>query len=154
MTTVDKNVYFNVLHDIVDKYNNTRHSLIKRKPKDVTDDSFVEYNEESNKKDFKFKIGDHISISKYKSIFAKGCTPNWSEETFIVKKTKNIVPWTYVVSDLNGEEIVGSFYEKELQKTHQKEFKIEKVIKMKENKLYVKWKVMIILLTVGLIKKT
>ena len=71
-TTVDKNVYFNVLHDIVDKYNNTQHSLIKRKPKDVTDDSLVEYNEESNKKDFKFKIGDHISISKYKSIFAKG----------------------------------------------------------------------------------
>ena len=72
----------------------------------------------------------------------------------LLKNIKNAVPWTYVISDLNGEEIVGSFYEKELQKTHQKEFKIEKVIKMKGNKLYVKWKVMIILLTVGLIKNT
>ena len=71
MTTVGKNVYFNVLYDIVDKYNNTQHSLIKRKPKDVTDNFFVDYNEESNKKDFKFKIGDHVSISKYKSIFCK-----------------------------------------------------------------------------------
>ena len=53
---------------------------------------------------------------------------------------KNAVPWTYIISDLNGEEIVGSFYEKELQKTNQKEFRIEKVVKRKGNKLYVKWK--------------
>ena len=72
--------------------------------------------------------------------FAKGYKPNWSEEIFIMKKTKNTVPWTYVISDLNGEEIVGSFYEKELQKTNKKEFRIEKVIKRKGNKLYVKWK--------------
>ena len=67
-------------------------------------------------------------------------TPNWSEEIFIVKKIKNAVPWTYIISDLNGEGIVGSFYEKELQKTNQREFRIEKVIKRKGNKLYVKWK--------------
>ena len=85
MTTVGKNVYFNVLDDIVDKYNNTYHSSIKMKPKDVTDDSFV-FSEESNKKDPKFKIGDHVRISKYKNIFAKGYTPNWSEEIFFVKK--------------------------------------------------------------------
>ena len=66
--------------------------------------------------------------------------PNWSEEIFFVKKIKSTVPWTYVISDLNGEEIVGSFYEKELQKTNHKEFRIEKVIKRKGNKLYVKWK--------------
>ena len=94
ITSISKNVYFNVLDDIVDKYNNTYHSSIKIKPKDVGDDSFAEYNEESNKKDPKFKVGDHISISKYKNIFAKGYTPNWSEEIFIVKKIKNTVPWT------------------------------------------------------------
>ena len=111
MTTVGKNVYFNVL-DIVDKYNNTWHSSIKMKPKDVTNDSFAEYGEESNKKDPKFKVGDHVRISKYKNIFAKGYTSNWSEEIFVVKNIKNTVPWTYVISDLNGEKIVGSFYER------------------------------------------
>ena len=110
------------------------------KPIDVGDDSFAEYKEESDEKDPKFKVGDHVSISKYKNIFAKGYNPNWSEEIFFIKKIKNTVPWTYVISDLNGEEILGSFYEKELQKANQKEFRIEKVIKRKENKLYVKWK--------------
>ena len=110
------------------------------KPIDVGDDSFAEYNEESNEKDPKFKVGDHVRISKLKNVFAKRYTPNWSEEIFIIKKIKNTVPWTYVISDLNGEEIVGSFYEKELQKTNQREFIIQKVIKRKGNKLYVKWK--------------
>ena len=72
------------------------------------------------KKDLKFKVGNHVGISKYKKIFAWGYTSNWSEEVFVVSKIKNTVPWTYVVSDLNGEEITGSFYEKELQKTSQK----------------------------------
>ena len=110
------------------------------KPGDVKDDSFAEYNEESNEKDPKFKAGDHVRISKFKNVFAKGYTLNWSEEIFIVKKIKNTVPWTYMINDLNGEEIVGSSYEKEFQKTNQKEFRIEKVIKRKGNKLYVKWK--------------
>ena len=83
------------------------------KPIDVGDDSFAEYNEESNEKDPKFKAGDHVRISKYKNIFAKGYTPYWREEIFDVKKTQT-VPWTYVISDLKKEEIVGSFYEKEL----------------------------------------
>ena len=108
------------------------------KPTDVKNDSFVEYNEEYNEKDPKFKMNDHVRISKYKNIFAKGYAPNWSEE--ICCKKKNTVPWTCVISDLNGDEIVGSFYEKELQKTNQKEFRIEKVIKKKGNKLYLKWK--------------
>ena len=140
VTTIGKNVYFNVLDDIVDKYNNSFNSLIKMKPKDVTDDSFVEYSEETNKKSPKFKVGDHVRISKYKSIFAKGYTPNWSEEVFVVNEVQNTVPWTYLINDLNGEEIKGSFYEKELQKTDQKEFRIEKVIKKKADKSYVKWK--------------
>ena len=129
-----------MLDDIVDKYNNTVHKTIKMKPIDVTDDSFVEYNEESNKKDPKFKVGDHVRISKYKNIFAKGYAPNWSEEVFVVSKIKNTVPWTYVINDLNGEEITGSFYEKELQKTNQKKFRIEKVLKRKGEKVYVKFK--------------
>ena len=112
MTAISKNVYFDVLDDIVDEYNNKYPRKIKMKTIDVKDDSFAEYNGESNEKDPKFKVGDHVRISKYKNIFAKGYTPNWSEEIFVVKKIKNTVPWTYVISDLNGEEIVRSFFEK------------------------------------------
>ena len=79
MTAISKNVYFDVLDYIVNKYDTTVHKTIKMKPVDVTDDSFVEYNEESNKKDPKFKVGDLVKISKYKNIFAKGYAPNWSE---------------------------------------------------------------------------
>ena len=124
------------------KYNNTVHRTIKIKLLEVTDGYYPEYNENSmhsNKKDPKFKVGDYVRISKYKNIFAKWYTPNWSEEVFVINKIKNTVPWTYVISDLNGEEITGSFYEKELQKTSQKEFRIEKVLKRKGDKLYVKW---------------
>ena len=86
------------------------------------------------------KIGNRVRISKYKNIFAKGYNANWSEEVFVVSKIKNIVLWTYNISDLNVEEITEAFYEKELQKTNQKKFKIEKVIKTKGDKLYVQWK--------------
>ena len=140
MAAISKNVYFNVLNDVVDEYNNKYHRTIKMKPIDVKSDSFAEYKEESNEKHPKFKVNDHVRISKYKNIFAKGYAPNWSEEIFVIKKIKNTVPWTYVISDLNGEEIVGSFYEKELQKTNQNEFRIEKIIKWKGNKLCFKWK--------------
>ena len=83
MTAVSKNVYFDMLDDIVNKYNNTVHKTIKMKPIDITDDSYVEYNKDFNKKDLKFKVGDHVRISKYKKNFAKGYTSNWSEEVFI-----------------------------------------------------------------------
>ena len=119
MAVISKNVYFDLLDDIVDKYNNTVHKTIKMKPVDITDNSYAECNEDFNKKDPKLKVGDHVRISKYKNIFAKGYTPNWSEKVFVVSKIKNIVPWTHVASDLTGEEITGSFYEKELQKTSQ-----------------------------------
>ena len=92
------------------------------------------------KKSPKIKVNDHIRISKYKNIFAKGYVLNWSEEVFIVNKIKNTVPWAYTINDLNGELITGTFYENELQKTNQKEFRIEKVLKTKGDKLYVKWK--------------
>ena len=139
-TAISKNVYFDVLYDIVDKYNNTVHRTIKMKTIDVMGDSYAECNGDFNKKDPEFKVGDHVRISKYKNIFAKGYAPNWSEEVFVVSKIKNTVPWTYVINDLNGEEITGSFYEKELQKASQKEFRIEKVLKRKGDKLYVRWK--------------
>ena len=96
---------------------------------------------EVNDKDPKFKIGDHVRISKCKNIFAKGYTPHWSEEVFVIKKVKNTVLWTYVINDLNRDEIIVTFYEKELQTTNQQEFRIEKVIQRKGDKLYVKWKV-------------
>ena len=88
IAAISKNVYFDVLDDIVDEYNNTYHRTIKMKPIDVGDDSFAEYNEESNEKYPKFKVGDHFRISKFKNVFAKGYTPNWSEEIFVVQKIK------------------------------------------------------------------
>ena len=140
MTSVSKNVYINKLDDTVGEYNNTYHRRIKMKSDDVKDNTYTDFKMEVNNKDPKFKVGDHVRVSKYKNIFAKRYAPNWSEEVFVIKKVKNTVPWTYVINDLNGEEIIGTFYEKELQKTNQKEFRIEKVIKRKDDKLYVKWK--------------
>ena len=96
------------------------------KPVDVEDDSFAEYNEKSNKKDPKFRVGDHVKISKYKDIFAKGYAPNWSEEIFVVKRIENAVPWTYVISDLNGEEIVGSFMKMNCKKLIKKNLELKK----------------------------
>ena len=107
---------------------------------DVTSDFYAEQNEDSNEKGPYLKIGNHVRISKYKIIFAKEQTQNWSEEVFVASKIKNTVPWTYVISDVNGEKIAGSFYEKDLQKTSQEKFRIEKVLKIKGDKLYVKWK--------------
>ena len=108
MTAISKNVYVDVLDDIVNKYNNMVHKTIKMKPIDITDDYFAEYNEKSNKKYPKFKVGNHVRISKYKNIFAKGYAPNWSEKVFVINKINNTVSWTFSISDLNGEEITGS----------------------------------------------
>ena len=113
---------------------------LKMKPIDVKDNIHIDFGREINDNHPKFKVGDHVRISKYKNIFAKGYTPYWFEEVVAITKIKNTVPWTYVIDDLNGEEIIGTFYEKELQKIDQQEFRIEKVIKKKGDKLYVKWK--------------
>ena len=91
MTADSKNIYFDVWDDIVNKYNNTLHRTIKMKAIDVTSDSYAEYNEDSNLTKPKFKVGDHVRISEYKNIFAKGYTQNWSEEVFIVSKIKDTV---------------------------------------------------------------
>ena len=119
MGAVSKNVYFDVLDDILNKYNNTVHRTIKMKPIDVTADSYAKYNEDFNLTKPKFKVGDHVRISKYKNIFAKGYTQDWLEEFFVFSKIEDTVPWIYVISDFNGELITGGFYEKELQKTIQ-----------------------------------
>ena len=116
MTATGKNVYYDVLDDVVNKYNNTKHSTIKMKPIDVKDNNKIVYIDEHNEKDSRFKVGDRVRISKFKNIFAKGYTPNWSKEIFIVDKINDTVPYTYNIKDLNDEEIIGSFYDRELQK--------------------------------------
>ena len=116
MTATGKNVYYHVLDDVVNKYNNTKHSTIKMKPIDVKNNKRV-YIDEHNEKDSRFKVGDRVRISRYKNIFAKGYTPNWSKEIFIVDKINDTVPYTYNLKDLNDEEIIGSFYDIELQKS-------------------------------------
>ena len=124
MTSISKNVYIVKLDDIVHKYNNKKHKTIKMKLINVKDNTYVDFGKEANDNDPKFKVGDHVRISKYKNIFAKGYTPNWSEEIFVIKKIRNTVPWTYVIDDLNGEEITGAPYENKLQKIDQQEFRM------------------------------
>ena len=140
MPFVTKTVYIDKLDDIVDEYNNTYHRTIKMKPTEVKDNTYINYVKDVIDKDPKLKVGDHVRISKYKNIFAKGYTPNCSEDVFAIKEVKNTVPWPYVINDLNGEESIWIFYEKELQETNRQGFRIEKVIKRKGNKVYVKWK--------------
>ena len=140
LSLTSKNAYIDKLDDIVNEYDNTHHGTIKIKPIDVKDNIYIDFGQEVNDNDPKFKVSDHVRISKYKNIFAKGYTPNWSEEVFAIKKIKNTAPWTYFINDLNIEEIVRTFYEKELQKIDQQEFRIEKIIRKKGDKLYVKWK--------------
>ena len=116
MTAIRKNVYYDVLDDVLNKYNNTKHSTIKMKPIDVGNNKRV-YIDEHNEKRSRFKVGDRVRISKFKNIFAKGYTRNWSSEIFIVHKVNDTVPYTYNLKDLNDEEILGTFYDRELQKT-------------------------------------
>ena len=117
MTATSKNVYYDVLDDIVNKYNNAKHSAIKMKPIDVKDNNNKRvYVDKHNEKDSRFKVGDRIRISKFKNIFAKGYTRNWSKEIFIADKINDTVPYTYNLKDLNDEKIIASFYDRELQK--------------------------------------
>ena len=110
------------------------------KPVDIKSNTCIDSSKEINDKNPNFDIGDNVKVSKYKNAFAKGCTANSSEENFMIKKVKSTVPWTYVIIDRKGEEIVETVYENELQKTNQKVLRIEKVIKRKGDKLHVKWK--------------
>ena len=114
------------------------------KPVDVKGNTYIEStalhsNKEVNDTDPKFKVGDHVKISKYKNIFAKGYTPSWSEDVFVWTNVTNVtVPWTYVINDLNGEEIIGTFYN--YKRLTNKNLGQKKKIKKKDGKLYVKWK--------------
>ena len=126
-TDTSKKVYIEKLDAIVNKYNNTYNKAVIMKPVDVKDNTYIEFGQKSKDK-LKFQVSDHIRISKYKSIFAKGYTPNLSGEVSVIEKVKISVPWIYIISDLNGEELVSTFYEKELQKTSQEELKTKKVL--------------------------
>ena len=152
MTVVSKNVYIDKLDDIINEYNNKYHRTIKMKPIEVKDNTYIDSIKEVNDKDPKFKVGDHVRISKYKNIFAKGYTPNWPEEVFVIKEVKNAVPWTYVINDFNGEESIGTFYEKELKKQISKYLGWKKLLKEKEINCMSSGKDMIIHLIAGLIK--
>ena len=117
MTSIGKNVYYDVLDDIVNEHNDTKHSTIKMKPKDVKNDNKRVYIDEHSEKSPRFNVGDKVRISKFNNIFAKGYSRNWSTEIFMVDKINDTVPYTYNIKDLKGEKIIGSFYDKELQKT-------------------------------------
>ena len=111
MTATGKNVYYDVLDDVVNEYNNTKHNI-------YIDDIDIEYILMSIiKKVARYNVGDRVRISKFKNIFAKVYTPNWSREIFVINKINDTVPWTYSLKDLNDEEILGSFYDRELQQT-------------------------------------
>ena len=116
MTATGKNVYYDVLDDVVNKYNITKHSTMKMEPIDNKNNKRVCI-DEHNEKDSRFKVGDRVRLSKFKNIFTKGYTPNWSKEIFIANKINDTVPYTYNIKDLNDEEIIGSFYDRELQKS-------------------------------------
>ena len=96
MTTISKNVYSNKLDDIVNEYNNTYHRTIKMKPLEVQSSTYNDFGIENNEKDPKLEVDDQLRISKYKNNFAKGCTPNWSEQVFVIKIVENTVLWAYV----------------------------------------------------------
>ena len=102
----------------------------------VKSGTYISFDGEDNGPDHKFKAGDYMRISKYKNVSAKVNLPNWSEKVLVVRNT---VLWTYVINDLNGEEIALTFHKKESPKTNQRKFRIEKVIRKKANKFYIKW---------------
>ena len=147
-TDKNTNVYIDILPDLVRNYNNSKHSSIKMSP--------VEASKKKNELTVwrnlypdrlkihdinpKFSVGDKVRISKWKKTFEKGYTTKWTEEIFTITKIKHTSPVTYEIADLNGEEIDGTFYEPELQKTSQQLFRIEKVIEKGKNKSLVKWK--------------
>ena len=137
MTSISKNVSVDEWDDIINKYNNTNNSTIKIRPVDVKSSTYINFNKENFKEDPKFKVVYHVWISKYKNIFAKTFVLNWSKEFLAIKKLK--IPRN-VSSDVSGEGIDGTFNKKELQKTSQLDFRVEKVIKRKGDKLYVKQK--------------
>ena len=116
MTSVSKKVYIDKLDHIVNEYNNTYHGTIKMKPVDVKDNAYIDFSKEVNDKDSKFKVGDHVRISKYKNIFAKGYFSDWSEEVFVIKEVKNAFPWTYIINIFMVKKLLEHFMKKNCRK--------------------------------------
>ena len=147
-TDYNTNKYIDVLPDLVEDYNNTVHSSTKLTPVEAS----KEKNEltvwrnlypdryKTSRLNPKFSVGDEVRITKKKKVFEKGYTTRWTEEIFTIKEIRETNPITYKLEDLQGEEIKGTFYEPELQKTKQQIFRIEKVIKKEKGKSLVKWK--------------
>lgn len=137
--------WFDILDDIVHEYNNTKHRTIKMKPSEVTKKNEAQllntvYKYTHIMTDKKFKLGDHVRISKYKKVFDKGYLPNWTTEIFTIYKINETNPVTYLLKDYNNVEIAGAFYEPELQKVrHPDVYLVEKILKSSGNKVYVKW---------------
>ena len=140
--------YIDILPDLVKDYNNTVHTSIKMTPikaskkeneltvwRNLYPDRYKIHNLQP-----KFSVGDEVRITKKKKVFEKGYTTRWTEEIFTIKKIRDTNPITYKLEDLQGEEIKGSFYEPELQKTGQQIYRIEKIIKKEKGKSLVKWK--------------
>ena len=125
MTLISKNVYINKLDEIVSKYNNTYHRTTTIMPVDVKQNIYTDFNKAINDKDPQFKVGD-VRISNYKNIFAKCYIPNWTEEVFMIKKVKNTVPWTYVISHLNGVEIIEHFMKNNCKKQIKKSLELKR----------------------------
>ena len=147
-TDNNTNRYVDVLPDLVKGYNNTRHSSIKMTPVEASKKKnelgvwrtlYPDHLERHNINP-EFSVGDKVRISKKKKTFEKGYTTRWTEKIFTIVEVKRTSPVTYKIADLNGEEVKGSFYDPELQKTSQQLFRIEKVIKRGKKKSLVKWK--------------
>ena len=119
-------MYIDKVDGVVKKYNNTNHNTIKMKPVNVKSNTYVNSSKEINNRDPKFKIGNIVRISQCKNVSTKSCVTNWSEEVFMIKRIRNIEPWTYVINDLKGEEIVETFYKKELQKKIKESLELNK----------------------------
>ena len=118
MNSTSINVYIDKLHDIVNKCNNTYHSTIKTELVDVKSSTYFVFNKENNKEYLKFELGGHLGISKYKSIFAKGYPPNWSEKV-------SMIPWRYIIGDINSEEPFQRFYKKSCKKQIKKNLELK-----------------------------
>ena len=147
-TDYNTNKYIDVLPELVEDYNNTVHSSTKLTPTDAS----KEENElkvwrnlypdryKTSRLNPKFSVGDKVRITKKKEVFEKGYTTRWTEEIFTIKEIRETNPITYKLEDLQGEEIEGTFYEPELQKTEQQIYRIEKIIKKEKGRSFVKWK--------------
>ena len=140
--------WFDILTDLISSYNNTRHRTIKIKPKDVTKENekkilfniYKKFQIKTMRRKPKFKIGDEVRISKFKHTFEKGYTPNWTTEIFTISQVRDSEPTTYFLKDYQNKPISGSFYEQELSKVKNPNiYLVEKVLKKRGNKLYVKW---------------